>query len=183
VAGGENPAVVLFRVLLRFPEVVAWESLWVQGYLGLQQQLFGAVKAISSRVAVGWQIPDQYASSPLYRAHDSLAERRRYSDFVCHTSLRRPAVETDLLGVSARTADAFAADVLGDVVSLVRGDTSQGCIIQPQTYAQITRSDDVASALQAGADGVIYTEALGSDAQRAELKSAGQAVLRREDTP
>lgn len=183
VAGGENAAVVLFRILLRFPEVAAWESLWMQGYLGLQQQLFGAVKAIAPQMAVGWQIPDPYASSPLYRAQDSLAERSRYSDFLCHNTARRPHVQHDVLGVSARTADAFAADVLGDVLSLVETDRTEDGITRPQTYVQVTNPDDVAPALQMGADGVIYTETLGEDAHGAELKSARQAVGRREGTP
>ncbi|MET1007274.1 MAG: hypothetical protein ABWX96_17125 [Propionibacteriaceae bacterium] len=183
VSGGENPAVVLFRILLRFPEVAAWESLWMQGYLGLQQQQYGAVKAIAPQVAVGCHLPSAYADSPLYRAQDPLAERARYADFLSHGTVRRRRVERPVLGVSARTADSFAADVLGVPLSVIEADKNDGDGGQPSTYVQIADSDDVAVALQAGADGVIYTEALGTDAQGAALKSAAQAVLRRGDTP
>jgi len=183
VAGGENPAVVLFRLLLRFPDVAAWESLWMQGYLGLQQQLYGAVKAIAGQVAVGWQVPSSYASSPLRRALDPQADRARYADFLSHATLRRTPVEHGVLGVSRQTADAFAAAVLGDVLSLAPADKADPGAGQPHSYVQIAHSSDVAVAVATGADGVIYTEHLGTDTEAAELKSAGLAVLRRGDTP
>lgn len=182
VAGGENPAVVLFRILLRFPEVVAWESLWMQGYLGLQQQLFGAVKAVAPQLAVGWQISERYASSPLYRAQDQLAERARSADFLCHGTVRRRRVERAVLGVSALTADAFAADVLGDVLTFSEADKAVAGTAVPQGYVQVGHVDDVDPALQAGADGVIYTEVFGLNEASPQLTTAGQAVRRRGDT-
>lgn len=180
VAGGENPAVVLFRILLRFPDVVAWESLWLQGYLGLQQQLFGTAKAIAPKVSVGWEIPEQYASSPLYRAEDPLAERSRYADFVVHSTVRRQPVTRNVLGLRAETADAFARDAL---TAVVQADTTGAGPDRPQTYVDVRVPGDVEPALAAGADGVIYAQTLGTDTEGPQLKSAARAVTGKGDTP
>lgn len=183
-AGGENPAVVVFRILLRFPEVAAWEALWMQGYFGLQQQMFGTVKAVAPHVRVGWQIPEQYASSPLYRAQDPLVERSRYADFLCHSTVRRRPVSHAVLGVEARTADAFASDVLGDVLpALVRAGTTGTGSDEPQAYVDVKDPTDVAPALEAGAHGVIYAETLAATRAGSQLKAVGRAVPRKGDTP
>ena len=181
-AGGENPVVVVFRILLRYPEVVAWEMLWVQAYLGLQQQMFGAVKAVAPQVSVGWQIPEQYAHSPLYRAQDPLAERWRYADFLCHSTVRRRPVTQGVLGLQASTADASATAVLGDLIpALVGIETPGGGADRPQAYVQIGTCSDVAPALEAGANGVIYAETLARDEVGAQLKAVGRAVSRMGD--
>jgi len=83
---GERPVdgayVTFLRLLLRYPEILAWERLWHDGFEGLRKQIYGTAKAIAPEKPVGWHIWHQNSFSPLYRAENDFAEMVHYSDYL-----------------------------------------------------------------------------------------------------
>lgn len=82
VAGGDSKLVRFLGLLVAYPEILAWENLWQDGYRALQQRIYGEVKFLAPDVKVGWHIWHHHSFSPLYRAQMSPAEMAAYSDFI-----------------------------------------------------------------------------------------------------
>jgi hypothetical protein len=74
--------VTFWRLLMQYPEILAWESLWHQGQRQFFKELYGTVKAIKPEVQVGWHVFHLNSFSPFYRATQDLAEMSHYSDFI-----------------------------------------------------------------------------------------------------
>jgi hypothetical protein len=71
------------RVLLRYPEILAWEYQYRQSREETEQAMFGAIKNIQPEAQVGWHISHQQSSYDLiYRAELSYADMAPYSDFI-----------------------------------------------------------------------------------------------------
>ena len=82
-AAGQDSGLVRFlRLLLAYPEILAWDQLWHDGYRDLQKQIYGAVKFVAPEVQVGWHIWHHNSFSPLYRAHMDFGSVACYSDFI-----------------------------------------------------------------------------------------------------
>jgi hypothetical protein len=79
---GHSALVQFLALLLRYPEIVAWESLWQDGMDALKQQLYGAAKFLAPSVQVGWHVWHENSFSPLYRAQNDFAAMTEWSDFV-----------------------------------------------------------------------------------------------------
>ncbi|HEX3814846.1 MAG TPA: hypothetical protein VHX59_18585 [Mycobacteriales bacterium] len=79
---GERALVLFLRALLKYPEILAWEQLWHDGFSGLQRQLYGVAKTIAPEKPVGWHVWHQNSFSPLSRAEVDFADMARYSDFI-----------------------------------------------------------------------------------------------------
>lgn len=79
---GDSGLVAFLRLLLNYPEILAWERLWQDGYQALQQQLYGTVKFLAPDVQVGWHVWHHNSFSPLYRAQMSFRPMAAYSDFI-----------------------------------------------------------------------------------------------------
>lgn len=71
-----------WRILLHFPEILAWEQLWHDGFEGLRKELFGAARAIAPQKPIGWHVWHQNSFSPLYRAENEFQEMWRHSGFL-----------------------------------------------------------------------------------------------------
>ncbi|HTW97816.1 MAG TPA: hypothetical protein VMD59_03510, partial [Acidimicrobiales bacterium] len=84
--GGGQPAesgpVAFLRILLTWPELLAWDQMWHDGYRALQQRLYGSLKLLRPELAVGWHIWHHNSFSPLHRAQTDLAAMVAYSDFL-----------------------------------------------------------------------------------------------------
>jgi hypothetical protein len=80
------------RLLLEFPEIVAWDQLWHDGYESLQKRLYGSIKFLAPDVQVGWHVWHHNSFSPLYRAQMNFAEIAEFSDFV------KPVLYNDAAG-------------------------------------------------------------------------------------
>lgn len=74
--------VSFWRVLLQYPEIMAWEALWHEGQKNFFRELYGMVKAIHPVIQVGWHIFHLNSFSPFYRATQNLEEMSHYSDFI-----------------------------------------------------------------------------------------------------
>jgi hypothetical protein len=74
--------VAFWRLLLQYPEILAWEKLWTDTYHEIRSQIYGIAKAIAPSKPIGWHIMHNMALSPFYRAEEDYEETRYYADFL-----------------------------------------------------------------------------------------------------
>ena len=74
--------VTLWRLMLRYPELLAWEQLWHDSLRETYSVMYNKVKSVKPSVGVGWHIWHENSFNPLYRAEQDLSELQKYSDFL-----------------------------------------------------------------------------------------------------
>ena len=74
--------VTFWRLLLRYPEILAWETFWNDSLRETYSAVYQKAKSIKPAVGVGWHIWHNNSFSPLYRAEQDLQELSKYSDFL-----------------------------------------------------------------------------------------------------
>src|SRR5215469_723562 len=74
--------VELWRLMLRYPELLAWENLWHDSLRETYQAIYTKVKSIKPNMGVGWHIWHNNSFSPIYRAEQDLKILGPYSDFL-----------------------------------------------------------------------------------------------------
>ncbi|HMF77064.1 MAG TPA: hypothetical protein VK604_15505 [Bryobacteraceae bacterium] len=74
--------VELWRLMLRYPELLAWEMLWTDSLRETYAALHGKVKEVKPSLGIGWHIWHNNSFNPIYRAEQDLAELSKYSDFL-----------------------------------------------------------------------------------------------------
>ncbi len=72
----------VWRLMLRYPELLAWEMLWTDSLRETYSAIYSKVKSIKPTIGVGWHIWHNNSFSPIYRAEQDLSEISRYSDFL-----------------------------------------------------------------------------------------------------
>jgi hypothetical protein len=82
----ERPAdgffVTFMRVLLEYPEVLAWHSLWTDSYHEVRAELYAAAKKIAPQKPFGFHMMQNITFSPFYSAIDDYAKVAAYADFL-----------------------------------------------------------------------------------------------------
>lgn len=84
---GPRPADGVFagflRILLRYPEILAWEFQYRLSREEVTEEMYKTIKAIKPTADVGWHVDHQPSSWDIvYRAELSYAEMAPYSDFI-----------------------------------------------------------------------------------------------------
>jgi hypothetical protein len=74
--------VTLWRLMLRYPELLAWEMLWTDSLRETYAAMHKRVKEIKPAVGIGWHIWHNNTFNPIYRAEQDIAEISKYSDFL-----------------------------------------------------------------------------------------------------
>jgi len=86
VAGGNIPSdgafVSFWRLLLQYPELLAWQALWTDSQWQMYRDIYGVAKACRPAIQVGWHVYHNISFSPFYRADQDYAELSRFSDFI-----------------------------------------------------------------------------------------------------
>ncbi|MDP9469352.1 MAG: hypothetical protein M3Q71_01615 [Chloroflexota bacterium] len=86
VAAGDRPPdgafVTFWRLLLRYPELLAWQTLWTESQRQLYRDIYGVAKACKPAIQVGWHVYHNLSFSPFYRADQDYDELSRCSDFI-----------------------------------------------------------------------------------------------------
>lgn len=86
VARGDRPVdgafVTFWRLLLEFPEILAWQALWVDGLHQLYRDVFGSVRAYRPEMLVGWQVGQHLTFNPFDRAGQNFADLSHICDFL-----------------------------------------------------------------------------------------------------
>lgn len=102
----------LLRVLLRYPEVLAWEYQYRVSREEVAQAIFSTAKKTKPAAQVGWHVDHQQSSwDQVYRAEMTYGEMAAYSDFI------KPIVYHDILGPRVRwwVLERLQKSVLGEV--------------------------------------------------------------------
>ena len=84
--------ITLLRLLLRYPEILAWEQLWHDSKESLKEEIYGTVKQINPRASVGWHVYHWVTWEPIYRAAVDYSQMANYSDWI------KPVVYHDVAG-------------------------------------------------------------------------------------
>jgi len=83
---GQRPVdgfyVTLWRLMLRYPELLAWEMLWTDSLRETYQAIHSTTKQANPNAGVGWHIWHNNSFNPIYRAEQDLQEISKYSDFL-----------------------------------------------------------------------------------------------------
>lgn len=128
--------VAFWRILLHYPEVLAWQTLWTDSQRQIYRDIYGVAKACSPDIQVGWHIYHNISFSPFYRADQDYAETGLFSDFVkvvIYNNCAGPRFYTWIQNISrALFADAEPEDVYPLMLKLL--DLDEGAFDQlPQS--------------------------------------------------
>ena len=74
--------VSFWRLLLRYPEILSWETLWTDSFQEVQAELYGTAKAIAPEKPFGFHLMQSMTFSPFYRAEEDYTKRREFADFL-----------------------------------------------------------------------------------------------------
>jgi hypothetical protein len=102
--------VSFWRMLLNYPELLAWENLWVRSRHELQAALYRKVKSVKPALPVGWHTWHNLSFSPFHRAEEDYAEMAKFSDFI------KPVLYSNCAGERIRSfVSSTHGNVFGDV--------------------------------------------------------------------
>jgi hypothetical protein len=83
---GQRPAdgyyVSLWRLMLYYPELLAWEMLWMQSLRETYAAIHAKIKEVKPSLQVGWHIWHNNSFNPIYRAEQDLPAIAPHSDFL-----------------------------------------------------------------------------------------------------
>jgi hypothetical protein len=74
--------VEMWRIMLRYPELLAWEMLWTDSLRDTYKAIYDKVKEVNPKLMVGWHIWHNNSMSPIYRAEQDLQAIAPVSDFL-----------------------------------------------------------------------------------------------------
>ena len=74
--------VPLWRLLVDYPELMAWHKFWFRSQEEIYGLLYGTVKEANPRAQVGWHIMHLVTLSPFYRADQNYARLANVADFL-----------------------------------------------------------------------------------------------------
>ncbi len=101
--------VQFFRLLLNYPELLAWENLWITSREDLQKQIYKLVKSIKPQIPIGWHIWHNVSFSPLHRAEMDYTRIAEFSDFI------KPVLYNNAAGERIHSfTESATQNILGD---------------------------------------------------------------------
>ena len=74
--------VTLWRLMLSYPELLAWEMLWTQSLRDTYAAIYTKIKEVKPSLQVGWHIWHNNSFNPIYRAEQDLQAIAPHSDFL-----------------------------------------------------------------------------------------------------
>jgi hypothetical protein len=102
--------VSFWRLLLNYPELLAWENLWVQSRHELQAELYRKVKSVAPALPVGWHLWHNLSFSPFHRAEEDYATLAGFSDYI------KPVLYNNCAGERIKSfTDSTRGNVFGDL--------------------------------------------------------------------
>jgi len=125
-AGGrhsDGAFTTFWRILLRYPEVLAWQNLWTESQRDLYRDIYGVAKASNRDLQVGWHVFHDISFSPFYRADQDFAELGKLCDFiklVSYNTAAGPRFHSWTTNIAATLfADVRAEDLYGVLLQLL----------------------------------------------------------------
>jgi hypothetical protein len=74
--------VTFWRLLLEYPEILAWEKFWTDSQREVYGQIYGTVKSINSNVLAGFHIMHLNSFNPFYRAEQDYRKLSQHADLL-----------------------------------------------------------------------------------------------------
>jgi hypothetical protein len=74
--------ITFWRLLLEFPELMAWQKFWFRSQEEVYGLIYGTVKEINPKARVGWHIMHLVTMSPFYRAEQDYSRLAQTADFI-----------------------------------------------------------------------------------------------------
>jgi hypothetical protein len=74
--------VTLWRILMRYPEILAWEQFWHDNLREIYGLLYRKIKSVKPEMLVGWHIKHSLSFSPYYRAQQDVQVLSENADFL-----------------------------------------------------------------------------------------------------
>ncbi len=68
--------VEMWRLMLRYPELLAWEMLWTDSLRDTYKLIYAKIKEVNPKLMVGWHIWHNNSMSPIYRSRARPAGHR-----------------------------------------------------------------------------------------------------------
>ena len=85
--------VEFWRILLRNPELLVWETFWADSMREMQQEFYTKAKSIKPEAQVGFHIWHNASFNPIYRAEQDYQSYTKYADFLKPVIYDNPAAE------------------------------------------------------------------------------------------
>jgi len=102
--------VEFFRLLLNYPELLAWEKMWIDSRGELMAAIYQKVKSVKPSLQVGWHVWHALSFSPFHRAELDYAAMAKYSDYI------KPVLYANCAGDRMKSfTDSVGTNVFGDV--------------------------------------------------------------------
>jgi hypothetical protein len=99
--------VEFWRILLRHPELLTWETFWSDSMREMQREFYSRAKSIKPDVQVGFHIWHNIAFNPIYRAEQDYRPYTEYADFLKPVVYDNPAGERMTSFVESLTQNIF----------------------------------------------------------------------------
>ncbi len=135
----ERPAdgyfVSFWRILLQYPEVLAWHTLWNDSYHEVRGELYGTAKTLAPKKPFGFHMVQNITFSPFYSAADDYARLKHYTDFVKIATYSNSGGER-MAGFISHLATTIFADSTPEVLTPVYYDLMG---YKEKPYAEIIR--------------------------------------------
>jgi len=112
-----------WRLLVQYPEILAWEKLWNDGQKSTYANIYQVAKSVRRDCAVGWHIWHNNSFSLFYRAEQDYAEFRKYSDFlkvVMYNNCGGPRMASYVNGMSHTILGDFSPEDVLDLTCKVQ---------------------------------------------------------------
>jgi hypothetical protein len=106
----EGYYVEFWRILLRHPELLVWETFWSDSMRELQREFSARARAIRPGVPVGYHLWQNIAFNPLYRAEQDYRPYTEYADFLKPVVYDNPAGER-----MTSFVDSLSQNIFGDL--------------------------------------------------------------------
>jgi len=74
--------VQFWRIMVEYPEILAWEKLWNDGKYGTYRDIYRTAKSVRPELQVGFHIWHTASFSPFFRAEQDFLQFTEYADFL-----------------------------------------------------------------------------------------------------
>ncbi len=129
-----------WRLLLNYPELLAWENLWVRSRHELQAEFYRKVKSINPALPVGWHTWHNLSFSPFHRAEEDYAAMAPFSDFI------KPVLYNNCAGERIKS---FTASTRGNVFGDLSAEQTLDFLYRTLNYDEAPYARVAATGLSA----------------------------------
>jgi hypothetical protein len=79
---GDRTFIRIWRLLVEYPEIMAWHKLWYRSQEEMYALIYGTAKSINPQAQVGWHIMQYVTVSTFYGADTDYGRLARFADFI-----------------------------------------------------------------------------------------------------